>query len=142
MKRSTLIGFVSLGMALAIAPLTLPRPVAARHASAPAQPALESRANQAIALSSTGLAQHLRRTGAKMYGTYWCGHCAEQKALFGAAFRFINYIECAEDGPNARPDLCRRAKIEGYPTWEIGGRKYPGTQSLAELARLSGYRGQ
>lgn len=142
MKRSTLIGFVSLGMALAIAPLTLPRPVAARHTSAPTQPALESRANQAIALSSTGLAQHLRRTGAKMYGTYWCGHCAEQKALFGAAFRFINYIECAEDGPNARPDLCRRANIPGYPTWEIGGRQYPGTQSLAELARLSGYRGQ
>ncbi len=92
--------------------------------------------------STAGLAAHLKKIGAKMYGAYWCPHCAQQKELFGeAAFRSIDYVECDPSGTNARPSLCKKAKITGYPTWEIKGKLYPGTQSLEDLAKLSGYSG-
>jgi glutaredoxin len=91
----------------------------------------------------TALARHLKKVGAKMYGAYWCPHCNHQKEVFGeATFKaYIAYIECAEDGANANPKLCRAKKISGFPTWEIKGKFYPGTQSLEELADLSGYKG-
>lgn len=92
--------------------------------------------------STAGLSAHLKKIGAKMYGAYWCPHCAQQKELFGeAAFRSIDYVECDPGGTNARPSLCKKAKITGYPTWEIKGKLYPGTQSLEDLAKLSGYSG-
>jgi uncharacterized membrane protein len=88
------------------------------------------------------LAEHLKQIDAKMYGAYWCPHCHDQKQLFGRpAFAKITYIECAPEGQNAQPDRCDAAGIQGYPTWEINGQYYSGSQSLAELARLSGYSG-
>ena len=88
------------------------------------------------------LASHLKKIGAKFYGTYWCPYCTKQKDLFGTqAFRQINYIECDEKGKNARPDLCIKANISGFPTWEIKGKLYSGLQSLQALADLSGYQG-
>lgn len=93
-------------------------------------------------ISEMRLALRLKNIGAKMYGAYWCPHCHQQKQLFGQeAIRFINYIECDPKGNNAQPELCRAANIQGYPTWEINGEFYPGTQSLEELAELSGYEG-
>ena len=92
--------------------------------------------------ATIALAKHLKRMGAKMYGAYWCPHCHEQLQLFGQeAVTQLLYVECAEDGKNARPDLCRAAKIEGYPTWKIKGKTYEGTQPLTELANASGYKG-
>lgn len=112
-------------------------------AAAPAiQGAIEQSWEGMLAVSPRGLAQHLRQIGAKMYGAYWCGHCQSQKELFGQAFNQIRYIECDPRGRNPQPQLCAQAGIEGYPTWEIRGRKYPGVQPLATLARLSNYRGQ
>src|SRR3984885_10175485 len=35
---------------------------------------------------------------AKMYGLYWCPHCLEQKEMFGEAFHFVPYQECAIKG--------------------------------------------
>lgn len=88
------------------------------------------------------LAQHLTQIGAKEYGAYWCPHCYEQKQLFGKeAAALLNYIECDPNGKNAQPQLCKEAKIEGYPTWEINGKKYPGAYPLEKLADLSGYQG-
>lgn len=88
------------------------------------------------------LARHLKSIGAKMYGAYWCPHCHEQMAVFGrVAALQVPYVECADGGKNARPDLCRTAGIEGYPTWKIKGQTLVGTQSLEELATASGYRG-
>lgn len=91
----------------------------------------------------TSLARHLKKIGAKVYGAHWCPHCSHQKKAFGeATFKaYITYIECAEDGVNANPKLCRAKNITGYPTWEIKGKFYRGTQSLEELANLSGYKG-
>ena len=86
------------------------------------------------------LARHLTDTGAKMYGAYWCPHCHDQKQLFGRQAR-IPYVECAPDGKNSQTKLCQDKKIEGFPTWEIKGQMVTGTQTLQQLADLSGYTG-
>jgi glutaredoxin len=92
--------------------------------------------------SELELARHLSKIGAKIYTSYTCPHCHEQKQLFGQeAFSLINNIECHPDGENAQPQLCRNAGIKGVPTWEIKGKFAVGVQSLNELANLSGYRG-
>jgi uncharacterized membrane protein/glutaredoxin len=90
------------------------------------------------------LAEHLTKTGAKMYGAYWCPHCYEQKQLFGKqAWDKVNYIECAEDAvKNPQPKVCQQAGIKGFPTWSIDGKSDSGgTKKLAKLAELSGYKG-
>lgn len=86
-----------------------------------------------------GLAIHLREIGATMYGSFQCPHCLAQKHFFGRAFEFINYVECDPKGKNAHPSLCISKGVTSYPTWEIGGKYYPGAKSLKELARISGY---
>jgi uncharacterized membrane protein len=88
------------------------------------------------------LAKHLTSIGAKKYGAFWCPHCYEQKQLFGAeAFALVNYVECDPSGENPQRELCVKVGIQGFPTWEIKGKLYPGTQSLEQLAQLSGYTG-
>lgn len=87
------------------------------------------------------LAQHLKKINAKMYGSFTCRHCQNQKHLFGKqAASQLNYIECHPKGKNARPDLCQAAKIQAFPTWEIKNKFYQGEQSLEELAELSGFQ--
>lgn len=88
-----------------------------------------------------GLAKYLGDRGAVMYGSYKCPHCIEQKKLFGAAFRYIKYVECHPKGENANPSLCFANGITNYPTWEIGGRFYQGAMSLEKLSEISGYDG-
>ena len=34
-------------------------------------------------------ARCLKQHDVKMYGAYWCPHCAEQKALFQASFEYV-----------------------------------------------------
>jgi len=88
------------------------------------------------------LAKHLKQIGAKEYGAFWCPHCHDQKQLFGKqAFAEIDYVECDPKGFNSRTELCRAAKIEGFPTWEIKGQFYSGAQSLEKLSKISGYTG-
>ncbi|MEH2450279.1 vitamin K epoxide reductase family protein [Nostoc sp.] len=91
------------------------------------------------------LARHLAKVGAKEYSAYWCPHCHEQKLLFGKeAEEIINNdvkVECAADGLKAQIELCKAAKIEGFPTWIINGKNYSGVQNLEELAKVSGYTG-
>lgn len=88
------------------------------------------------------LAQHLKQTGAKMYGAFTCPHCQNQKHLFGAeAAKQLNYVECHPQGQNAQPQACQAAGIESFPTWEINGQKYTGEKTLQELADLSNYQG-
>ncbi|MEH2330271.1 vitamin K epoxide reductase family protein [Nostoc sp.] len=91
------------------------------------------------------LASHLAKVGAKEYSAYWCPHCHEQKLLFGKeAEEIINNdvkVECAPDGLKAQPELCKAAKIEGFPTWIVNGKSYSGVQNLEELAKVSGYTG-
>ncbi|MDO8516552.1 MAG: hypothetical protein Q7S33_00345 [Nanoarchaeota archaeon] len=80
----------------------------------------------------------LSEKGAQMYGASWCGHCTNQKAMFGDAAKSLPYIECDANSPNAQVDKCQQAGITGYPTWIINGQAYPGEQSIDELKKLSG----
>lgn len=94
--------------------------------------------------SQIALARHLDEIGAKMYGAYWCPHCHDQKQLFGQqAAQEIPYVECAPDGQNPQVEVCQAESenVTGYPTWEINGQFYPGTQTLEQLADASGYQG-
>lgn len=69
-----------------------------------------------------------------MYGAYWCPHCQNEKAAFGSSFKYIPYVECTKE-----VQKCLDAKIEGYPTWIIGGEKrLMGEQGLARLSSISG----
>ncbi len=89
------------------------------------------------------LADHLTESGAKMYGAWWCPHCHDQKQLFGKeASKKIPYIECDSQGQNPQTELCRSIdEVRGYPTWEINGQFYSGSQALDTLANVSGYSG-
>lgn len=88
------------------------------------------------------LAQYLKQIGAVFYGGFWCSHCHDQKQLFGKeAVKEIPYVECDPKGNNPQTDRCQAAGIQGYPTWVINGKTVTGTQSLSELAQLSGYKG-
>lgn len=93
---------------------------------------------------SRALAKHLAETGAKMYGAFWCSHCIEQKETFGAGAE-IPYVECFPDGWERGTPLsgaCEAAKVDGFPTWVINGKKLEGEQTLEKLAELSGFEGQ
>src|SRR3954464_262247 len=58
---------------------------------------------------------------AKMYGLYWCPHCVEQKEMFGAAFRYVPYQECAiKDKPGEMPPACKAAGVKLFPSWQFG----------------------
>lgn len=93
--------------------------------------------------ASVELAKYLKQSGAKMYGAFWCSHCHEQKQLFGKdAVPEIPYIECSPQGPSApQAEVCAAAGIEGYPTWDVKGKKLSGTIPLETLAKESGYTG-
>lgn len=91
---------------------------------------------------ATSLARHLTKRGVKMYGTYWCPNCAQQKISFGlSASQLLDYVECAEDGYKSQRPLCRAKAVPGYPTWEIDGELFPGKKTLEELAVLTGFCG-
>ncbi|WP_310484531.1 vitamin K epoxide reductase family protein [Chamaesiphon sp. VAR_48_metabat_403] len=90
------------------------------------------------------LATHLTQQGAKMYSAYWCPHCYEQKQLFGKeAWDRVTNIECAADAKkNPQPELCAKAGVKGFPTWEVNGKLLDGgIKKLAKLAELTGYKG-
>lgn len=124
------------------APTWTPRPPTPTATPSPVLPLTPTPTTTSTPPSMSGdfatiLAKHLTETGAVMYGAYWCGHCANQKALFGDAFKYIDYVECDPKGEDANPSLCAQKGIPGYPTWEIGGEFYSGEYSLEALAWLS-----
>ncbi len=77
----------------------------------------------------------LGEKGAKFYGTFWCPHCRNQKAMFGKSARLLPYIECSTPDGKSRLQVCELAKIEGYPTWEfLDGSRLSGEIALETLA--------
>jgi hypothetical protein len=56
---------------------------------------------------------------AKMYGLFWCPHCAEQKAMFGKAFQYVPYVECGTKSHELMPD-CKAAGVKLFPSWQFG----------------------
>lgn len=87
------------------------------------------------------LALHLRDSGARFYGAYWCPHCQEQKEMFGASAGRLPYVECTPNGRNGAQNVaCVANDIQDYPTWIIDGRRHTGVIPVTELARLSGFK--
>ena len=65
-------------------------------------------------------AQCLAGKQAKMYGLYWCPHCIEQKEMFGQAFHYVPYVECAiKDSSEVAPQ-CKVAGVKLFPSWQFG----------------------
>ncbi len=74
-----------------------------------------------------------------MFGAYWCGHCQNQKKMFGDSWQYVNYVECSLPNQGGQTDYCKQLDIKGYPTWEFqDGTRKSGEVSFEELSRLSG----
>jgi len=85
-------------------------------------------------------AQCLTSKGSKMYGLYWCPHCADQKEMFGASFRKIDYIECAiKDKPGELAPACKAAGVKLFPSWQFANEApKEGVLSLEALSDKTG----
>ena len=85
-------------------------------------------------------AQCLAAKQAKMYGLYWCPHCADQKAMFGASFRYVPYVECAIKGsPKELAPACKAAGVTLFPSWQFGmDPPHEGVLSLQALSQKTG----
>jgi hypothetical protein len=66
-----------------------------------------------------GFAKCLASKQTKMYGLYWCPHCAEQKAMFGKAFQYVPYVECAIKGSREMTSECKAAGVKLFPSWQF-----------------------
>lgn len=92
----------------------------------------------------TGLALLLclEARGARMFGSYTCGHCANQKKSFGekALPEFDRiYVECNPRAENNDRWSCIENGIEVFPTWIFAdGTVRRGFTEPAKLQELSG----
>lgn len=77
---------------------------------------------------------------AKMYGLYWCPHCADQKAMFGDSFQYVPYVECAIKGvPHELAPECKAAGAKLFPSWQFGtDPPKEGVLSLQQLSEKTG----
>jgi hypothetical protein len=88
-----------------------------------------------------GFARCLTDRGVKMYGAYWCPHCAEQKEKFGASFEYAPYTECGIKGDlHGVSQACKDAGIKHYPTWQFPptGERVERVFTLQELSDRTG----
>lgn len=72
-------------------------------------------------------AKCLKEKGAVIYGAPWCKYTQEQKGMFGASVKYLDYRDFSE-----RPD------IKVTPTWVINGKLYERVQSFEKLSELTG----
>ncbi len=82
-----------------------------------------------------GFAKCLASKQAKMYGLYWCPHCIEQKEMFGKAFQYVPYVECAIKGSRELTPACKAAGIKLFPSWQFGAT--PPKEGVFPLQELS-----
>lgn len=45
-------------------------------------------------------------------------------------------MECAKEGLNSQQKVCKDRGVPGFPTWDIGGKLYPGEWSVEELEEI------
>jgi hypothetical protein len=72
---------------------------------------------------------------ARMYGLYWCPHCIEQKEMFGEAFHYVPYVECAIKGSSEMVPACKIAGVKLFPSWQFG--EDPPKEGVLSLEALS-----
>jgi hypothetical protein len=76
---------------------------------------------------------------AKMYGLYWCPHCLDQKEMFGRAFQYVPYQECAIRGSREMTPECKAAGAQQFPSWKFeGGPLREGVLSMEDLSSRTG----
>jgi hypothetical protein len=76
---------------------------------------------------------------AKMYGAFWCEHCAAQKEKFGSSFQYAPYIECGIKGSRGIEAVCTEAGIKRFPTWIFAdGTRVEGEHELDFLGEQTG----
>ena len=80
----------------------------------------------------------LTEKGVKMYGAYWCPHCANQKRMFCSSWDRVTYVECAIEGQNVQTQICQKEGIKSYPTWDFGFERQTGELSFAQLSEKTG----
>jgi hypothetical protein len=81
------------------------------------------------------LAKCIKDSGAKFYGATWCSYCNTQKDLFGSSAKYLPYVECTSSNTQSISPICRKADIEGYPTWIFAdGSREARLLSLEKLA--------
>lgn len=61
-----------------------------------------------------------------------CGHCANQKAMFGDNLKYLNMLSIDED-----PSLLEKYDLPGVPGWIINRESYVGVQSIERLKELT-----
>jgi len=84
-------------------------------------------------------AQCLGTKGAKMYGAYWCPHCADQKERFGSSLQYAPYVECGIKGSQAEAQVCIDAAVKHFPTWTFAdGARVEGDHPLEFLGEATG----
>ena len=85
-------------------------------------------------------AKCLATKNARMYGLYWCPHCADQKREFGSSFRYVPYVECAsENDPHELTPACKAAGVKLFPSWQFGADSpKEGVLTLQELSQKTG----
>jgi glutaredoxin len=71
----------------------------------------------------------------KMYGLYWCPHCADQKAMFGKAFEYVPYVECGIKGSHEMAAACTAAGVKLFPSWQFGAN--PPIEGVFPIQELS-----
>ena len=71
----------------------------------------------------------------RMYGLYWCPHCIEQKQMFGDAFHYVPYVECAIKGSKEEATECKVAGVKLFPSWQFG--MEPPKEGVLSLEALS-----
>ncbi len=84
-------------------------------------------------------AKCLTQKKVKMYGLFWCQHCADQKDLFGSSFQYVTYVECGVPGTHQATEECKAAGIKHTPTWTFpDGSRREGLVPLADIAKQTG----
>jgi glutaredoxin len=83
-------------------------------------------------------AQCMAAKQVKMYGAYWCPHCADQKEMLGRSYRFV-YEECGVPGSHEEQKKCSDLGVKLFPTWRFSdGALAPGVFSVQDLSLRSG----
>ena len=85
------------------------------------------------------IAKCMTEKGAIMYGSISCPHCSDQKARFGDAIKFINYLECNAYESPEDAKICIEKGIEALPTWDLpNGERILGNHPISELTEKAG----
>ncbi len=85
------------------------------------------------------IAKCLTERGFIVYIADWCPFCRQQKELFGAAAKYLPYIDCY-DPEGERGNLAKCPGLRGVPLWKDGkGNEVPGGMiQIRRLVKASG----